>query len=312
MDVLSDIFETIRLRGTFYFRTHFSAPWGTTVPRLGRAARFHYVARGQCYITVEGQPPVLLQTDDFVIVPAGASHILSHDAGQAAPPLEEVLTAVGYDGERLLALGKGDEAASTQLVCGHFTVAEGGDHPLLRALPPIIVISNALRRSRPWFDQVLTLLVNHVFQNHDGAEAVVTRLSEVLFIEAIRSAGKEAPGLQRIVEAFSDPHIGHALQMMHRDPAREWTVEDLALAVGMSRTRFAGRFHDVLGVGPIGYLTEWRLQRAAQQLRNTRQPIALIARANGYASPASFSRAFSEQFGVSPREWRQRGTEISG
>jgi len=116
MDVLADIFETIQLKGTFYFRTHFSPPWGTTVPRLDRAARFHYVVKGRCYIRVEGDVPVELSTGDFVLVPNGASHILTDDLSRPAPALETLLACSGYDGESLFALGQGDPAAATQLV----------------------------------------------------------------------------------------------------------------------------------------------------------------------------------------------------
>lgn len=306
MDVLSDIFETIRLRGSLYFRTDFSPPWGTTVPSLGRAARFHHVVHGHCFIAVGKDEPVRLEPGDFVVVPGGASHILSDTPRRDAPPLERVLELAGYNGERLVTVRGGNSAASTQLICGHFTFADGSDHPLLRALPSLIRIQAKSRQKRPWFDQVLRLLVDHVFSSHDGAEAVVSRLSEIVFIEAIRSAGDEAPELHQLVQGFTDPRVGRAVMLIHRDPARPWTVEDLAREAGMSRTRFANSFHDALGVGPIGYLSEWRLQRALQQLRISRRPIADIAYANGYASPAAFSRAFTDRFGASPRAWRTR------
>src|SRR5215469_18145595 len=107
MDILADIFETIQLRGTFYFRTHFSPPWGTTVPRDGRAARFHYVVQGRCWIRVENEAPVELVEGDFVLAPAGASHVLADLPNREAPPLETVIEAAGYRGEDVLALGRG-------------------------------------------------------------------------------------------------------------------------------------------------------------------------------------------------------------
>lgn len=305
MDVLSDIFETIKLRGTLYFRTDFTSPWGTTVPELGKAARFHHVVSGVCYISVSGAPPVRLQSGDFAIVPAGASHVLSGEPATQAPPLEEVLVRAGYRGEGVLALGAGNAAAGTQLVCGQFDFAHGSDHPLLRALPPLIVISAMARAERPWFDAVLRLLVDHVFKEHSGACGVVARLSEIVFIEAIRSAGDEAPQLRQLIQSFADPQIGQAVLLLHRDPKHNWTVEDLALSVGMSRTKFATSFHDAIGTGPITYLAEWRLQRAVQQLQSNRRSISEVAHANGYASAAAFSRAFAARFGTSPRDWRR-------
>jgi transcriptional regulator GlxA family with amidase domain len=218
-----------------------------------------------------------------------------------------VLEAAGYRGELLLAIGNGDPAAATQLVCGHLNFAEGADHTILRVLPPMIRISNAERSHHPWFDGVLQLLVTQVFSQHPGSVAAVTRLSEILFIEAIRFAGDEAPELQRLMQGFSDAQIGRAIAAIHRELTRSWTVASLAREAGMSRTRFARRFHELIGMGPAGYLTEWRLQRSMTVLATTRRTVSEIARACGYASPAAFTRAFAERFGQTPKQFRVSG-----
>lgn len=305
MDVLADIFETIQLKGMFYFRTHFSPPWGTTVPRQDRAARFHYVVKGRCYIQVEGGVPAELSTGDFVLVPNGAKHILTDEPNRQAPALETLLECVGYDGESVFALGQGDPAAATQLVCGHFTFGHGTDHAILRSLPNMIRISARQRTERVWFNEVLCLLVKQVFNDEPGAIVAVTRLSEILFIEAVRHAGDGTPELKRLLEAFVDTRIGRAMALIHREPAHPWTVHQLAGEVGMSRTRFADRFQELVGMGPVGYLTEWRLQRASLALRTTHRKIGEIARASGYASQAAFARTFKERFGVSPKKFRK-------
>lgn len=305
MDVLADIFETIQLRGTFYFRTDFSPPWGATVPHFGRVARFHHVVQGRCWIRVGTAEPIELSAGDFVLVPNGASHVLSHAPTEEAPPLETVLAAAGYQGETLFTVGVGDPTAATQLVCGHLTFGDGADHAILRALPSLIRIDNVERARRPWFDQVLRLLVSHVFSNHPGSIAVVTRLSEIVFIEAIRFAGDEAPALRRLIEAFGDARIGRAIALMHKEPAKAWTVDMLAREVGMSRTRFAEEFREIIGTSPVHYLTEWRFQRAIAALSTGLRPIGEIARECGYSSPAAFTRAFSEWFGRTPKAFRR-------
>jgi AraC-like DNA-binding protein len=307
MDVLADIFETIQLRGAFYFRTDFSPPWGTTVPHLGRVARFHHVVQGRCWIGVGGAEPIELSPGDFLLVPNGESHILSHAPTAEALPLETVLTAAGYQGETLLAVGAGDPDAATQLVCGHLTFGDGADHVILRALPSLIRIGNAERARRPWFDQVLRLLVSHAFSGHAGSIAVVTRLSEIVFIEAIRFAGDEAPEVRRLMEAFADPRIGRAIALIHQQPARPWTVGSLANEIGMSRTRFAEQFREMIGTSPVSYLTDWRFQRATAALSTGRQPISEIARQCGYSSPAAFTRAFNDRFGRTPKAFRRDG-----
>jgi AraC family transcriptional regulator, activator of mtrCDE len=304
MDVLADIFDTIQLKGTFYFRTHFSPPWGTTVPRHGRAARFHYVVRGRLWIRAEDHDPIELSAGDFVLVPGGASHVLADRPSRKAPPLETVMESAGYKGEAVLAIGRGDPSAATQLVCGHLTFSEGADHAILRALPPVVRISAERRIRRIWFNQVLGLLVRQVFKDEPGALGAVTRLSEILFIEAIRFASDDAPELKRLLEGFADTRIGRAIALIHKEPARPWTVEDLAREIGMSRTRFAHRFQDLIGMGPVSYLIEWRLQRAAVALRTSHRTIAEIAYASGYSSQAAFARAFRERFGQSPKAFR--------
>lgn len=305
MDVLADIFETTQLKGAFYFRTHFSSPWGTTVPRQDRTARFHYVVKGRCYIQVEGGVPVELSTGDFVLVPNGAKHILTDEPNRHAPALETLLKCAGDHGESVFALGQGDPAATTQLVCGHFTFEHGTDHAVFRSLPNMIRISARQRTERVWFNEVLCLLVKQVFKNEPGAIVAVTRLSEILFIEAVRHAGDGAPELKRLLNAFVDARIGRAMALIHREPAHPWTVHQLAGEVGMSRTQFADRFQELVGMGPVSYLTEWRLQRAAVALRTTRRKIGEIACASGYVSQAAFARVFKERFGVSPKKFRK-------
>jgi AraC family transcriptional regulator, activator of mtrCDE len=305
MDVLADIFETIQLKGTFYFRTHFSAPWGTTIPPQSHAARFHYVVQGTCYIRVEQGQTTQLSQGDLVMIPNGASHILADAPGRDAPPLESVFQSVGYRGERLFAVGEGDPAAATQLICGHFTFGDGTGHAILRALPTLIKISAPQRAALTWFDEVLNLLVKQVFRNEPGAVAAITRLSEILFIEAVRFAGKESEELKRLLDAFADERIGRAIAVIHRDPARQWTVQLLAREAGMSRTRFADRFQELIGRGPASYLSEWRLQRAAVALRTTHRTIAEISYGCGYFNQAAFARAFKEQFGQSPKMFRK-------
>ncbi len=305
LDAVSDIFDLLQLRGSFYFRTHFSGSWGTTVPALGHAARFHYAKQGSCWAKVEGCEPVRLNQGDLLMVPRGRSHILSNDVVQTAPPLETVMQEAGYDGNRVLSNGAADEAAATQLICGHFDFDGDLDHPLLDALPSYILITAEQRKGRPWLEEVLGLLVANVFNDYPGSLAAVTRLSEIIFIESLHCVDDEAPRLATLMKGFSDPRLARALAAMHREPERDWNVEALAREAGMSRTRFASEFQAAFDRGPFNYLTEWRMQRAAAALRRTDRRIADVAFANGYSNPAAFSRAFSARFGQTPRSMRK-------
>lgn len=305
MDVLDDILGTLDLKGALYFRTDFSAPWAVTVPDLAQAARFHLVIQGRCHVAFPSGASVDLGPGDLVLIPRGRSHVLADDAGRTAAPLETVLESVGYDGQGVLVVGGGDPHAATQMVCGHFTFRHGADHPILRALPDHLLTTASMRARQPWLDETLRLVAQRVFSDVIGSSATVTRLSEVVFIELLRAGIAQSADLRSILEAFRDHQIGRALQLIHARPSEAWTVESLAAEVGMSRSRFAERFRDLMAVGPIAYLADWRLQKALSLLGDTRSSVQQVASQTGYQSSAAFTRAFSGKFGLAPTEYRR-------
>lgn len=305
MDVLDDILRTLDLRGALYFRTDFSGAWAAEVPDLGAAARFHLVIQGRCHVTFASGAEATLGPGDLVLIPGGRRHVLADTPGRTAAPLEQVLEAAGYDGEGVLVVGDGDANASTQMVCGHFTFRLHAQHPVLQALPEFLLTTNADRARAPLLDDVLRLVVRRLFSEELGAASAVTRLSEVVFIELLRLGLTDEPTLGPALGALRDGQIGKALQLMHRQPARQWTVESLAGEVGMSRSRFAERFTSLLGIAPMAYLADWRLQKALALLERPQASIKQVAGACGYQSPAAFSRAFSGRFGQSPSDYQR-------
>ena len=305
MDILDDIFDTLDLKGALYFRTDFSPPWAVTVPDLGNAARFHLVVQGACHVAFPSGAELSLGPGDLVLIPGGRAHVLADSPAREAPALETVLADAGYDGRGLLVVGEGDQHAATKMLCGHFTFRRGADHPLLRALPEHLLTTAADRAREPWLDELLRLVARRIFAEGLGSGAAVTRLSEVVFIELLRAGIGRSPELDTVLGALRDQQIGRALALIHDRPAEPWSVERLAAEVGMSRSRFADRFSELLGLGPMSYLADWRLQRALQLLDDARCSIQQVAAEIGYRSPAAFSRAFAGKFGQSPREYRQ-------
>lgn len=304
-DVLSDIFDTIRLRATLYFRTDYSPPWAIAVPNYRQAARFHLVIQGRCHVTLPSGHAVDLAAGDLILIPRGREHVLADAPGRTPAPLDRVAEEAGYDGGGVFVFGAGDSRASTQMVCGHFEFARGADHPLLRALPDAIVMTLADRARHPVLDETLRLVARLAFAENLGATTAMSRLSEVFFIEAVRAGIEQCPDLARVIAAMRDPQIGRALELVHNAPAEPWAVDRLATAVGMSRSRFAERFSDLVGVAPMAYVSEWRLQKALARLTETDGSIKEIAHATGYRSAAAFTRAFAQRFGVSPNGYRQ-------
>lgn len=305
MDLIDDVLSTLNLKGALYFRTDFSGEWGVTVPEYAGSARFHLVIRGSCHVRLASGRTFVLGQGDLILIPRGKSHELSDAVGRAAPSLETVLAAANYEGEGVLIMGDRDAGASTQMACGHFTFRSGADHPLLRALPEALVFTAADRAREPLLDDVLRLVTQRIFDSRTGSAAAVIKLSEAAFVELIRSSAAQTGDLASVMAAFEDRQIARALKCIHERAGMPWTVESLAREAGMSRSRFAERFRDLLGVAPMTYLGEWRLQKALAMLDDTRSSVQQIAAEAGYQSPAAFTRAFAGRFGVPPTEYRR-------
>jgi AraC-like DNA-binding protein len=303
-DLLSDIFETIRLKGTLYFRTDYSPPWAITVPAYEQAARFHFVIQGCCHVSLPSGSNIILEPGDVVLIPRGRGHVLADRLGRAPAPLERVIQESGYDGKGAFVIGKSDPQATTQMVCGHLGFSQGADHPLLGALPEVILITQPDRGRYPLLDESLRLVARRALSDEIGAAASIARLSEVFFIEAVRASVERHPPLANVMTAMTDLHIGRALELVHKTPGDPWTVETLAKASGMSRSRFAERFTELVGVAPMAYVTEWRLQKALARLSSSKASVKEVAAQAGYQSAAAFARAFAQRFGNPPTDTR--------
>jgi AraC family transcriptional regulator, activator of mtrCDE len=305
IDILSDIFDTIRLGGTLYFRTDFSPPWAITVPAYAQAARFHLVIQGHCHVRLASGRGLNIGPGDLVLIPRGQGHVLADSVGRTPAPLEQVIQESGFDGTGAFVIGKGDPQATTQMVCGHLSFSQGADHPLLRALPEVLVMTPADRDRHPLLDDSLRLVARRALADAPGAAASISRLSEVIFIEAVQASIERHPPLAQVMNAMTDHQIGRALELVHKAPSDPWSVDSLAKAIGMSRSRFAERFTELVGVTPMAYVTEWRLQKALARLSRKEVSIKEIAVAAGYQSSAAFARAFAQRFGISPTRYRE-------
>lgn len=304
MDLLNDILSTLSLKGTLYFRTEFSGKWAVTVPTLAEAARFHLVVKGCCHINIGEDQYQALYPGDIILVPKGKSHILSDSPQKTAPPLEKIISQSGYKGNGLLVYGSKSSGLETQMICGHFSFRPGADHPILSYLPEFITITAKDRSGLPLLDESLRLISDRVFSESLGSTAAVTRLSEIVFMEILQSKMNADDRFSFISEALQDSRISKSLQLIHNNPAMQWTVDSLAVEVAMSRSRFSDRFRRLVGETPMTYLAQWRLQKSLELLGDTQRPIQQIANETGYQSPAAFTRAFQVKFGISPREYR--------
>ncbi len=305
MDALTDILNTLRMHGSLYFRTELSAPWGVAVPEKGKAARFHIAIRGQCWLHVEGkEQPIFLSNGDLVIIPHGAAHILSDGPETTARPLQDVLSDTQYAGQGTLIYGGGGPGCT--LVCGEFAFDERESHPLLENLPSVLCITADQSHNAKWLDSVMSFVAHEAANMHPGAHAIIDRLSEIIFIQAVRLTLEHSKQNIPFLSAFTDKRINAVLTQIHVDPAFKWSVENLGRIANMSRSAFSNRFSELVGMSPLQYLMFVRLQKASRLLLESALSLAQISESVGYQSEAAFSLAFSRQFGCRPGEYRKR------
>jgi AraC-like DNA-binding protein len=304
MDALSEVLTTLHLASSFYCRSELSAPWGLAFP-AGNVAMFHAVRRGTCWAIVDGlDAPVGLSAGDLVLFAQGHAHALVDSVTTRARPLQDVLRTEAADKTHPLCYGGG--GAPVTLLCGHFSYAHGQVHPLLSLLPPMIHLAGEDGRAAPWLESTLAILAHESASGGLGADAVITRATDILFVQAIRTyLERDASGAKGWLSGLADPQISAALSRVHQSPERPWTVDSLAAAAGMSRSGFSARFHELVGEAPGQYLTRWRMHRAASYLRVENASLAEVATRVGYGAEASFSKAFKRYVGVAPGAFRR-------
>ncbi len=311
-DLLSEVFASLRLTSDLYFRADLAGPFAVEVPAERRLVRFHYLQRGNCWLrSPAAQAPLQLAEGDLAILPNGIAHILADNPARPALPLAELLAAAPPDDTGLLRYGAG--AGRVELLCGFCAFDEDIEHPVIASLPALMVLRPQDLGAAPWTLAALRLLGLESELAGEGMQAILSRLLEVLFIQALRhrttaEGGAEPETAPGYLAALADPQLSKALAAMHREAARDWTVGELAKLAGMSRARFAAAFARRVGLAPIAYLTRWRLMKARRLLRESGLSTQEIAARCGYASLPSFTRRYKAAFGIGPGAYR-RGTK---
>ncbi|MBI1258130.1 MAG: helix-turn-helix domain-containing protein [Chloroflexi bacterium] len=306
MDALTNVLEVLRLEPVVMHYLHLRAPWGIALAATNGAA-FHVVDEGQCWLRLPDQTePIVLRRGDLIVLSNTAHYELLDNPRTAAVPLQNLLAYRSEDG-RVEPPGSANGEVAT-LICGEFRTDQNAISPLFSMLPPFIHIQAQEGRSVEWLAAPLEQIAFESRHDYPGKATVVSRLMDILFIMVIRywivHQGFEHSGW---FGALYHPQIGEVLGHIHREPQIKWTVESLAATVHMSRSALANQFTALVGESPMQYMTRWRMQLAAQRLRENRQEkIDVIAERLGYASPYSFSKAFKRLLGVSPTEYRNR------
>ena len=299
IDPLGEALHHLRMRGVFYSRCELAAPWGISLPEIADSLMFHVVISGSCWLEVGGAERLRLQPGDLALVPHGAGHTLRSDPAAPTPGLFDLPRDAVSERYEVIRVDGGGEAA--RLLCGTVFFDHPAARQLTALLPPVILVQGWRSTESEWIASTLRLMASEAQSPRPGGEEVITRLADILVIQAIRVWLEQESGTASgWLSALHDPQVGRALAMIHRDPAQEWRVATLAAAVAMSRSAFAERFSHLVGEAPMQYVTRWRMYLALDALRADHATVAEIALRLGYGSEAAFSRAFKRFAGLTP------------
>lgn len=315
MDVLTDVLKTVHLQSSIHFCPELSAPWGISIPAQPDRAVFYFLSRGSGYLHVNGiAAPVPLAGGDLVMLPQGDAHDLRDRLETPVVPISEVLGGVCASGPGV-GVKHGGGGEKSAIVSGYFIFENRAANHLLSSLPQLIYIPSEEGCTVPWMDATLRFLATESASQVPGAQIVMDRLTDVLFIQIVRAhiaryekLGKDCREKAGVLRALVDPRMGKALEAIHENPEQSWTVASLASKAGMSRTAFAVRFSNVVGIGPLDYVRKWRMLKAGDMLRRGESNLDDVATRVGYESGAAFSKAFKREMGMPPGAYRKNET----
>jgi AraC-like DNA-binding protein len=319
MDALSELLRVVKLSGALFYKSHCTAPWRLNAPRSSAFApyvaphathiiEFHHISAGRAYVRV-GEETTPLEAGDIVMMPHGDPHQMGNGAGGKAIDGKQALPALISGKIQLAAFGGGGE--ETGLVCGYLACDKDLLKPVLAGLPHVLRVYLRVDKSGEWFENTLSHAVEQAASSAPGSAVFLAHLAEALFADVLRRYLASLPANRTgWLAGAGDPAVGRALGALHRRPAHGWTLEALSREAGVSRSVLNERFTRYLGVPPMSYLTDWRLELGAEALRSGSHSVQSIALEVGYESEAAFNRAFKRRFEMPParyrRDWRER------
>ncbi|MGN6516037.1 MAG: AraC family transcriptional regulator [Rhizomicrobium sp.] len=322
MDALSDVLRLSQVNGGVYLHAEFTAPWCLSasmttelcVPFLGPTAHlipYHYVIEGDFHVSVDGEPPLHLRDGEIMLFPRNDTHLMGSDLRLKPKSARDLI--VPAEGGGLYAIHHGGGGAKTRMVCGYLGCDGAIGNPVIAMLPAMMRFRMGDTGPAAWMRSTFQYAADEVAAGRPGSETVLAKLSELLFVEAVRCYAKDLPAEQTgWLAGLRDRPVARTLALMHGDVARNWSVEEISGEVGLSRSSLSERFTRLIGMPPMQYLAHWRMQVAAQRLKGTNTPLARIAELVGYESEASFSRAFKRSFGAAPATWRRSAGGLPG
>ncbi|MDZ7805288.1 AraC family transcriptional regulator [Thiohalophilus sp.] len=295
MDALSEILHATRLNARVFLHSRFCGQWAVDTSGT-RQATFHVVARGNAWLhRPDRTHPEPLRGGDLVVFPHDAAHVISNSDTPPGPAVPRNQPAPA-----------GSEGSSTSLICGYFEFGEQRWNALLESMPDYLVIRNEQMGGTGHMSSLIDFMIAEAETGQQGADAVINRLSDTLFIQVVRSYVAQVRPARGLVAALADTRLARGLNAFHQQPAANWSVATLARQAGMSRSAFAARFQQIIGQTPLHYITQWRMHRAYDLLATTDYSTRRVAEQCGYQNEAAFAKAFKRQFELGPGAVRRQ------
>jgi AraC-like DNA-binding protein len=318
-DPLSEALRSVRLAGAIFLDAELGMPWGFASPPTSATAHllaptaehlvlFHLVVEGQATVRVPGYDSLPLEAGDIVVLARGDAHELWNGSVSELTDGSALLPRIL--GGAVASERGGGSGPVTKFICGYIGCERHAERLFLAGLPPLFKTNIRREASGEWIESSIRHLASERESARAGRTALLAKLAEALFIETLRRYMAELPPERTgWLAAVRDPAVGRALEAIHREPSRSFTVAGLAKHGGVSRSVFAARFNRLLGEAPLAYVARWRIQLGARLLETTADSVLEIALNVGYESEAAFNRAFKREFGLPPARYRRQGLQ---
>ena len=295
---LSQVLQTLNLTGVFYCQSMLGGDWGISFEPMPNTMMFHLVTEGECLVEC-GRTPVKLSAGDFVVLPRGNGHSIK---SKSTSPVKDIFSyhrdqkSSSYE-----TLTVGGRKPITNLLCGFARLEHPVASLLADSLPTIISISTGRARLSTWMNSFAQLIRDELQEPNIGHDTIVSRMADILIIQAIRLAVGESDSDKGWLGALRDPVVGKALELIHSHPTAPLTLESLARQVGVSRSTLSQKFSDFLGVSPMKYRINWRMSLVHREYSSGNATVAELCDRFGYSSESSFRKAFKESTGRESR-----------
>lgn len=300
-DLLGDVLETLRFKGSIFFRSELAAPWGMSLANSG-IPRFHIALKGDFFLSVENNESINVQATDIAMLPNGSTHWVADKPGRELAPIDIAVEACELDNP----LFKQGEI-SHQIMCGLIKFDQDITHPIFSSLPPLLHFPAIEPDSPIWL--TVTFIEKELLQAQSLRNPIIDRLTEVLFLQLLNHYISENTATVGFLAALSDRRMHHAFNLIHQHPDFEWSLTSLGEKIGMSKATLVRHFQDTIGVSPMAYITNWRMIKAHNMLKYSNETLDHIAETVGFSSARTLNKAFHRHYGHTPKKLRRKQSE---